>query len=167
MYDPVISQLTRAVLVSWGLIVGWNIAPPPPGPITLKSPGRGSLAPSRNANRATTRKKANAYFPLLSLTMFRFLFVRYSLLCHSFYRLTSARRRYARVDVTLLGQMQQPRSILEVNLFQYPVRQAEPINPPPPLRRCWRWSVIEVFVLGFQKAVINIVQLVIEHLLWR
>ena len=29
--------------------------------------------------------------------------------------------------------MQQPRSIFEVNLFQYLIRQAQPINPPPPL----------------------------------
>src|SRR6266446_6109828 len=80
------SQLTRAVLGSWGLIVGWNIAPPPPGPIILKSPGRESLAPNRKANRATWRKKANAYFPLLSLSLFRFLFVRYGLLCQSLCR---------------------------------------------------------------------------------
>src|SRR5262249_16786446 len=36
------SQLTRTVFASWGLIVGWNIAPPPPGPIILKLPGRSS-----------------------------------------------------------------------------------------------------------------------------
>src|SRR5882762_7173099 len=79
-----------------------------------------------------------------------------------------SRRADARlVQTTLLGEMQQPRSIFEINLFQYPVRQAKPINPPPPLRRCWSRGVIEVFVLSFQKAVIDIVQLVIEDLLWR
>src|SRR6266404_9978540 len=87
------SQLTRAVLGSWGLIVGWNIAPPPPGPTTLKSPGREPLAPNRKAKRVTWRKKANAYFPLLSLSLFRFLFVRYSLLCQSLCHSQSACRR--------------------------------------------------------------------------
>jgi hypothetical protein len=76
------------------LIVGWNIAPPPPGPMTLKSPGRESFVPRRNATRtAWTKKEANAYFPLLSLSLFRFLFVRYSLLCQSLCRVLSARRR--------------------------------------------------------------------------
>src|SRR5882724_3955120 len=34
------SQLSSTVFGSWGLMVGWNIAPPPPGPMISKFPGR-------------------------------------------------------------------------------------------------------------------------------
>ena len=79
------SQLTRTVLGSCGLIVGWNIAPPPPGPMILKSPGRESPpAASNRTVRATRRRKKIIYFlSLLSLPLFRFLFGRDFLLCQS------------------------------------------------------------------------------------
>src|SRR5579871_1878747 len=32
MYAPVMSQLSTARFGLWGLIAGWNIDPPPPGP---------------------------------------------------------------------------------------------------------------------------------------
>src|ERR1700676_2570928 len=79
------SQLTRTVSGSCGLIVGWNIAPPPPGPMILKSPGRESPpSASISAVRATRRRKKIIYFfSLLSFLLFRFLFGRKLLLCQS------------------------------------------------------------------------------------
>ena len=46
------SQAMSTVLVSCGLMVGWNIAPPPPGPMTRKSPGRSAKA---EVKQRTTR----------------------------------------------------------------------------------------------------------------
>src|SRR6266481_10112444 len=40
-----------------------------------------------------------------------------------------------------------------------------PIDPPAPLWRYFRRSVVKILILGFQKAVINLIQFVIEHLL--
>src|SRR3981081_1059601 len=50
IYAPVMSQAIRTVLVSCGLTVGKNCAPPPPGPITRKSPGP---APQQHSSAAT------------------------------------------------------------------------------------------------------------------
>src|SRR6266478_8225096 len=79
------SQLIKTVSGSWGLIVGWNIAPPPPGPMILKSPGRVS-PPSANMSAATARrrrKKIIYFFPLLSISLLRFPFGRNHVLCQS------------------------------------------------------------------------------------
>ncbi len=46
------SHEMRTVLVSSGLTVGLNMAPPPPGPMTRKSPGRSAAA---HAKHTTTR----------------------------------------------------------------------------------------------------------------
>src|SRR5260370_385958 len=48
-------------------------------------PGRESLTPMRRDRTAWTNKEATAYFPLLSLSLFSFLFVRYNLLCQSLF----------------------------------------------------------------------------------
>src|SRR5260221_3371273 len=79
------SQLTKTVFGSWGLIVGWNIAPPPPGPIILKLPGRSSVGVAKASAANAIRRRSNTigFFPLLSLTSFRFLFGRMYLLCQS------------------------------------------------------------------------------------
>src|SRR6267154_4129395 len=79
------SQLTKTVFGSWGLIVGWNIAPPPPGPIILKLPGRSSVGVAKASAASAIRRRSNTigFFPLLSLAFFRFLFGRMYLLCQS------------------------------------------------------------------------------------
>src|SRR5262249_1026402 len=71
MYDPVMSQEINTVLGSCGLMLGLNIAPPPPGPMTLKSPGRAA-----NANPASREQTIRARvmfaircFRLLSLSL--------------------------------------------------------------------------------------------------
>src|SRR2546423_1233405 len=72
------SQLTRAVLGSCGLMVGWNIAPPPPGPTTRKLPGRESAhtAAAKRSTVARTRRAMEAIFlvTFLYLPLFALLF---------------------------------------------------------------------------------------------
>src|SRR5438128_578168 len=63
--------------------------------------------------------------------------------------------------------LQEPGSILVVDLLENLIRQSQSINPPPPLRRNRRRGVIEILVLGFQKPVIDFIQLVGEDLLGR
>src|SRR3989442_4539922 len=79
------SQLSNTVFGSCGLMVGWNIAPPPPGPIIWKLPGRGvlSLKEKRIVNVSRTKNSTIRCFPLLSLSFLRFLFGRNALLCQS------------------------------------------------------------------------------------
>src|ERR1700722_5141980 len=79
------SQLTKTVLGGCGLMVGWNMAPPPPGPMILKSPGREPPASARMSTaRATRRRKKIIYFfSLLSIPLFRFLFGRKFVLCQT------------------------------------------------------------------------------------
>src|SRR5882724_2780423 len=79
------SQLSNTVFGSCGLIVGWNIAPPPPGPMIWKLPGRGALPlkEKRIVNVSRTKNSTIRYFPLLSLSFLRFLFGRNALLCQS------------------------------------------------------------------------------------
>src|SRR2546427_4235466 len=104
------SQLTRTVFGSWGLIVGWNIAPPPPGPMILKSPGRKSL-PLANISTATAsrkRKKIIYFFPLLSFPLFRFLFSQNHLLCQS-------------LEAPLYFESQKLGSIFIIDFLQYSV----------------------------------------------
>src|SRR5438270_9932246 len=72
------SQLTRAVLGSCGLMVGWNMAPPPPGPTTRKLPGRESAhaAAAKRSTVARTRRAMEAIFlvTFLYLPLFALLF---------------------------------------------------------------------------------------------
>src|SRR6266478_572367 len=122
------SQLTSAIFGSWGLIVGWNIAPPPPGPITLKSPGRGSLPPSRRANKAIRRKKeTNVFFPLLSLLLFRLSF------CQNCFALSILLSRHSSSPRSSFPELQQPTCIFKVDLLEYSIRQPKAVNPPAPL----------------------------------
>ena len=53
------SHEMSTVLVSCGLIVGLNIAPPPPGPITRKLPGR---SPQAVVNKIAKAKPATTIF---------------------------------------------------------------------------------------------------------
>src|SRR5580698_2154818 len=49
----------RTVSLSWGLMVGLYCAPPPPGPITRKSPGRwAQQLPSKEKNSAIRKLAA-------------------------------------------------------------------------------------------------------------
>src|SRR5262249_1434168 len=62
---------------------------------------------------------------------------------------------------------QQSGGVFVINLSQNRLAQAQAVNPPAALRsnRCGR--VIEVFILGFQKPVIDLVEGVAKRLLWR
>ena len=53
------SHEMSTVLVSCGLMVGLNIAPPPPGPITRKLPGRSAQA---GVNKIAKAKPAATIF---------------------------------------------------------------------------------------------------------
>jgi hypothetical protein len=77
------SQLTSTVFGSWGLMVGWNIAPPPPGPMIWKLPGRGALPLIANTIARVSQNKDLTIdcFPLLSLSFLRFLFGRNGFVC--------------------------------------------------------------------------------------
>src|SRR5881275_1384068 len=154
------SQLTRIVFRSCGLTVGWNMAPPPPGPRTLKLPGRGAsplpLA-RRKYPRSPRRKKSAIAFLIIC---FAFFLGRILLLCQSFSSLF-------RSKMALGFDLQEPDSIFVVHLLEDLIRQSQAINPPAPLRRHPRRGVIEILVFGFQKPVIDFVQLVGEDLLRR
>src|SRR6185312_5796337 len=67
IYEPVMSQEIRTVLGSCGLTVGLNIAPPPPGPTTWKSPGRAAKA------APTRRKKQRRWRAMFRIRYFRLL----------------------------------------------------------------------------------------------
>src|SRR4029450_13208337 len=77
------SQLTSTVFGSWGLMVGWNIAPPPPGPMIWKLPGRGALPLIAHTMARVSQNKDLTLdcFPLLSLSFLRFLFGRNGFVC--------------------------------------------------------------------------------------
>src|SRR6202050_4421263 len=45
------SQETSTVFASWGLMVGLNIAPPPPGPMTRNPPDRSAKTPVKHTPR--------------------------------------------------------------------------------------------------------------------
>jgi hypothetical protein len=64
-------------------MVGWNIAPPPPGPIIWKFPGRGPvpLVAIKIAKASWNKNNTVGCFSLLSLPFLRFLFGRNALLC--------------------------------------------------------------------------------------
>src|SRR5947207_2128458 len=55
------SQEIKTVFVSCGLTVGLNIAPPPPGPMTRKSPGRSAanVAPKHTNKRRALRRRGS------------------------------------------------------------------------------------------------------------
>src|SRR5436309_9540616 len=137
------------------------MAPPPPGPIILKLPGRGvsplPLARRRNP-RSARRKKSVILFLCFPCHLFRFL----------------SWQNPAALSIPFVSfplenasdfDLQEPGSILVVDLLENLIRQSQSINPPPPLRRNRRRGVIEILVLGFQKPVIDFVQLVGEDLL--
>src|SRR5947207_9114649 len=79
------SQLSSTVFGSWGLMVGWNIAPPPPGPMISKFPGRCALPliATKRVSVSRNKNKTIRCFPLLSLSFLRLLFGRNALLCQS------------------------------------------------------------------------------------
>src|SRR4029077_16077914 len=60
---------------------------------------------------------------------------------------------------------QQSRGVVTIDLPLNGVRQIDTVNPPASLRRYLRWSIVEVFILGFQKAIVDLIQLIVEHLL--
>src|SRR5690606_15584159 len=64
-------------------------------------------------------------------------------------------------------QPQQPRRVLVVDLPQDLIRQPQPVDAPPTLRRHRRGCVVEVLVLRLEEAEIDLVQLVAEDLLRR
>src|SRR5690242_4261086 len=138
------SQLTSTVLRSCGLTVGWNMAPPPPGPITRKLPGRASPLPlvrRRNA-RSARRKKSVISFLCFPYHLFRFLSCRIGLLCQSLSSLF-------RLKMALGFDLQKPGSILVVHLLEDLIRQTKAINAPAALRGHSRRRIVEVFILGF------------------
>ena len=49
------SQETSTVFASWGLMVGLNIAPPPPGPMTRNPPGRSAKTPVKHTTTNNAR----------------------------------------------------------------------------------------------------------------
>src|SRR5579863_6359709 len=62
---------------------------------------------------------------------------------------------------------EQLRRVGEIYLVQNPFRQAEPVDSPAALRRRGRRRVIEVLILTFEEAKVDLVELVAENLLWR
>ena len=60
------SHEMSTVLVSCGLMVGLNIAPPPPGPITRKLPGR---SPQAVVNKIAKAKPATTTFNFMDNLM--------------------------------------------------------------------------------------------------
>src|SRR5450755_669875 len=63
--------------------------------------------------------------------------------------------------------LQQPSRVPVVHLAKNRIRQINPVNPPPALRRYLGGCVVEMLIFGFQKTEINLIQLVIEDLLWK
>src|ERR1051326_4984168 len=57
--------------------------------------------------------------------------------------------------------------ILAVYLAQNALRQPDSVNSPSPLRGNRRRRVVEILILGFQKAVINLIQGIDKNLLRR
>src|SRR5579859_1428155 len=157
------SQLTRTVFRSCGLTVGWNMAPPPPGPTTRKLPGRGeSPAPFAKARnpRSARRKKSVISFLCFPYHSFRFLSWQ-NPLALSIPFISFLLENASDLD------LKEPGGVLVVDLLEDFIGQTQPINPPPSLRRHLRRRVIEILVFGFQKPVIDLVQQVSEDLLRR
>src|SRR5262249_61763553 len=60
--------------MSGGLTAGWNIAPPPPGPITVNPPGRSPPTLKAKAARSKpTKRNTIGHFPFLSFFFLGFL----------------------------------------------------------------------------------------------
>src|SRR6266704_1348286 len=111
--------------------------------------------------KGTPKEETNHFFSLLyfSYHCFAFLLGRIHPLCQSL--LSALRATGSHFD------LQEPSSIVEVHLLENPIRQSQTINPPAALGWHWHRSVIEVLIFGFQKAVIDFVQLIGEDLLRR
>jgi len=69
------------------------------------------------------------------------------------------------ISLVLDADLQNPRRILEIDLLEDRIRQADTVNSPTSLRRHRRGCVIEVFVLCLEKAVVDLIQLLAEDLL--
>src|SRR5437660_11105482 len=65
----------------------------------------------------------------------------------------------------MLLDLQYPRGVLVVHLLEDRLRQSYAVNSPAALRRDFSWSVVEVFVFGFEKSKIDLVQFGVENLL--
>ena len=61
------SHEMRTVFVSSGLTVGLNIAPPPPGPMMRKSPGRSAAALDKHTATRIAGRKRSFIGPCLSV----------------------------------------------------------------------------------------------------
>src|SRR5215831_16602200 len=81
---------------------------------------------------------------------------------------TCAPRGTARVSSAMACATSNPqnaRRIFVVDLAQNRVGQMQPINAPAALRRNRRGRVVKVFVICFQKPIVNLVELVHKKLL--
>src|SRR5215475_364124 len=136
------------------------MAPPPPGPTTLKSPGRSDPARATATAAKAKRRSQNtirffpfSFFAIVSLSFWQKPFPLSMLLA------STAGRRF------LHAQLQQPRRVLVVDLLQNGVGQGEAVDPPAPLRGHRRRRVVEVLVLSFKKTEVDLVELAAENLL--
>src|SRR5215471_2090277 len=164
MYEPVISQLTSTVSMSCGLTVGWNMAPPPPGPTTVNPPGR-SLPPptAKTAHTRHTRRNTIAYFPLLS-----FCFLRLSFWQKPRRLSTIPSRPGPGPDGASSGfQVQRASGVFVINLAKNRLGQPYPVDPPAPLRGNGRRRVVKILIFAFKKPVVDLIQCVAEDLLRR
>src|SRR5215467_12390358 len=151
------SQLTKTVFKSCGLTVGWNIAPPPPGPMTLKLPGRASPKPlSNKSNPKNARRKKSA----ISFLCFPCDYLRF-LSWQKLPEMSILKKLPSHVDPQKL------RGVLVIDFLEDFILQSQAINSPAPLRRHLRRRVVEILVFGFQEPVIDFVQQVGEDLLRR
>src|ERR1700680_392550 len=65
----------------------------------------------------------------------------------------------------LTGDIQQTKGVAVIHFLQNGVRQVNAVNAPAALRRYFGRGVIKILVLSLQEAVVNLVQLIVEHLL--
>ena len=61
--------------------------------------------------------------------------------------------------------MQQPGRVFVIDFFQNGLGQFDAVDFPSALRWNLRGRIVKVFVVSFKKAVIDLVQLVVEYLL--
>src|ERR1700761_100186 len=65
------------------------------------------------------------------------------------------------------GKMEFAGRILEIDLAQNGIRKMNAVNLPTSLRRHLCWGVIKILVISFEKTEVNLIELVIEKLLWK
>lgn len=65
----------------------------------------------------------------------------------------------------LYDDVQLPGRVLKIDFTKNRFRQINPVDTPSALRRDLRRGIVEVLIICLQETIVNLIQLIVEHLL--